>query len=209
MRASQLYLACYNAGQALAWSAVLYSTCSAVRSGSAVFPSCGGLVTVAQLLTALETLHALAGLVRSGVAANALQFAGRTHCWLLVRRLPELQTSAALAVLVLAWSCADVVRYSWAAAGCIGKTPQVLTWLRYTAFILLYPLGAGAEMALMFQAVPAAGAGLRRVSLPNTLNASFDYRLFLLTTLLLYPLLFLQLYTHMLGQRRKKLLKNE
>jgi hypothetical protein len=33
--------------------------------------------------------------------------------------------------------------------------PYVLLWLRYTAFILLYPLGVGSELAMVALAMPS------------------------------------------------------
>lgn len=36
--------------------------------------------------------------------------------------------------------------------------PYVLLWLRYTAFILLYPLGVGSELAMVWLALPAIRA---------------------------------------------------
>ncbi len=208
MRAAQLYLLCYNAAQAAAWSVVCARACRILASGgsaAALYSGTGALVTAAQTLTIVETLNALAGIVRSAWSANLLQFAGRTHCWLLAVSLPELQRHGAIAVLIVAWACADVIRYAWAASGSVGQPPQALTWLRYTAFILLYPLGAGAEIALLHAALPAAAGGFRRVTMPNAANVSFEYHTFLGVVLLLYPLLFLQLYAHMLRQRRKKL----
>ena len=131
--------------------------------------------------------------------------AGRTHCWGLVTQLPELQSSPAVVLLLLCWSLSDVVRYAWATLSSLGCCPAALTTLRYTAFIPLYPLGAGAEVALQWQALPAATAGFGRVTMPNAWNASFDYARFLFVVLLAYPLLWAQLYSHMFRQRRAKL----
>ncbi|MCD9560914.1 hypothetical protein HAX54_019737 [Datura stramonium] len=40
-----------------------------------------------------------------------------------------------------AWSLSEVIRYSHYALSCIGGPPYFITYLRYTAFILLYPIG--------------------------------------------------------------------
>lgn len=131
--------------------------------------------------------------------------AGRTHCWWLVTQLPELQRSPAVVLLLLCWSLSDVVRYAWATLSTLGRCPAALTALRYTVFIPLYPLGAGAEVALQWLALPAASAGLGRIDLPNAWNVAFDYARFLYVVLLAYPLLWAQLYRHMLRQRSAKL----
>uniref|UniRef100_M1B9E8 Very-long-chain (3R)-3-hydroxyacyl-CoA dehydratase n=1 Tax=Solanum tuberosum TaxID=4113 RepID=M1B9E8_SOLTU len=49
----------------------------------------------------------------------------------------------------------QVIRYSHYALSCIGSPPYLITYLRYTAFILLYPVGVGpGEIWLMYQALP-------------------------------------------------------
>lgn len=56
--------------------------------------------------------------------------------------------------MVLAWSATEVIRYLFYACGLLGYTPRPLTWLRYTTFYALYPLGAGSEAALIFSTLP-------------------------------------------------------
>ena len=127
--------------------------------------------------------------------------------WLLVTRLPQLQTTPALLVLVLSWAFSDVVRYAWAAAASwSGDALHALTRARYTLFLPAYPLGAGAEWVLLRAARPLfTGASGELVRLPNAANFAFDYSLFLGVVLLLYPVAFAHMYGHMLAQRRRKL----
>ena len=47
--------------------------------------------------------------------------------------------------MLLAWSLTETVRYAFYALTLLNLTPRALTWLRYSTFIALYPLGAGAE----------------------------------------------------------------
>jgi very-long-chain (3R)-3-hydroxyacyl-CoA dehydratase len=58
------------------------------------------------------------------------------------------------ATMVLAWSATEVIRYLYYAFGLVGFTPRPLTWLRYTTFYLLYPIGAGSEAFLIFSTLP-------------------------------------------------------
>lgn len=44
----------------------------------------------------------------------------------------------------------QTIRYPWYAATLLDDCPDTLTWLRYTAFIPLYPLGVVAEMILLY-----------------------------------------------------------
>jgi hypothetical protein len=43
-----------------------------------------------------------------------------------------------------------MIRYPWYAATLMQDCPNWLTWLRYTAFIPLYPIGVIAEMVLLY-----------------------------------------------------------
>jgi len=210
------YLSCYNGVQLCAWSIVLVRAVLAAQQNGdyrSVFMTSYIDLTIAQALTALETMHALCGIVKSPVMANALQFAGRTHALAVTLLLPELQRTPASAALVFTWAGSDVVRYSYGLGSVVAKSPlagrrrwySALTWLRYSLFIVMYPCGALAEAALLYDALPASKRGWGRVSMPNAWNFSWDYHAFLIVVLLAYAPLFLQLYTHMLRQRRKKL----
>lgn len=46
--------------------------------------------------------------------------------------------------------CVQAIRYPWYAATLLNDCPKWLTWLRYTAFIPLYPAGVVAEMILLY-----------------------------------------------------------
>ena len=62
------------------------------------------------------------------------------------------------------------------------------------------------ELLCQFQGlVHAYKHGILSVSLPNSLNASFSFPLFILVTMLLYIPLFPPMYMHMFGQRKKVL----
>lgn len=57
--------------------------------------------------------------------------------------------------------------------------PYFLLWLRYSAFIPLYPLGVASEMTMAYLAFPV----IRRhrplsIHLPNSMNWGFDYYIF-------------------------------
>jgi very-long-chain (3R)-3-hydroxyacyl-CoA dehydratase len=57
--------------------------------------------------------------------------------------------------MLLAWSTTEVLRYTFYLFSILGAQPKLLTWLRYTTFYVLYPLGAGSEAALIFTSLPA------------------------------------------------------
>jgi very-long-chain (3R)-3-hydroxyacyl-CoA dehydratase len=123
--------------------------------------------------------------------------------------IPALHSHWAVVPLFIAWSAADVARYAWYAISLSHPPPPSwLTWLRYTAFIPLYPLGIFAgEMPLIKAGLPYIEAeNLHSYHMPNPLNISFDYAAFCRVGLYaLLPAAFVVLYRYLLGQRARRL----
>ena len=54
--------------------------------------------------------------------------------------------------------------------------PYPLLWLRYTGFIVLYPLGVSSELTMAWLAMPLIRAKrIGSVAMPNPANFAFDY----------------------------------
>lgn len=106
-----------------------------------------------------------------------MQVAGRlTVLWAVVEAYPSSASASAsasapgstsasgggvpfYALMVLAWSAADVVRYVYFAARLLGGHQYGrLVWLRYSAFYVLYPVGIASEVGVVARAVAAAWA---------------------------------------------------
>ena len=49
-------------------------------------------------------------------------------------------------LLLLVWSMAEVIRYPFYISKLLGVGWGAIEWLRYNAFLVLYPIGFGAEM---------------------------------------------------------------
>jgi very-long-chain (3R)-3-hydroxyacyl-CoA dehydratase len=89
--------------------------------------------------------------------------------------------------LLLAWSLTEVVRYAFYACKEVGTPPYILSWLRYTTFIVLYPLGVSSELAMVWLAQPIIQqTGLFYYPMPNQANMAFDYSLATALVALLY-----------------------
>ena len=56
--------------------------------------------------------------------------------------------------MVLAWSVTEVIRYPFYALSLLGINSNLLLWLRYTTFYVLYPLGASSEAFLILATLP-------------------------------------------------------
>ncbi|GJD08846.1 Very-long-chain (3R)-3-hydroxyacyl-CoA dehydratase 2 [Galdieria sulphuraria] len=104
------------------------------------------------------------------------------------------------------WSLAEIPRYLHYALSLTGGRTTVATWLRYSVFLILYPLGAGSEMLLLYKAMPyIRDRGIWSLKLPNKLNFAFDFYKVCWVLLFLYLPGLPFMYVHMLRQRKKYL----
>jgi hypothetical protein len=88
----------------------------------------------------------------------------------------------------------------------LGSPSRFLTWLRYTAFIPMYPLGLATEVICIWLAVPhVATSGRLSLDLPNPTNMAFHYSTFLRALLVIQPITWACLYSTLLRQRAVKL----
>ncbi|GMI97071.1 hypothetical protein like AT5G59770 [Hibiscus trionum] len=207
----KLYLFAYNSLQAFGWTISLFrilTSFTATNSVNAAYASAGDLICLLQTCAFLEVVHGAIGIVPSGVLFPLMQWSGRTHFLLaIIRQIHEVQEVPAVFITFFAWSLTEVIRYSHYALNIFGGCPSWLTYLRYTTFIVLYPMGlAPGEMWLMYQA-------LRFIKEKNLYgdffaNLPFSYYDFVMVVLFIYPFLWLNLYLHLFKQRRSKLGKH-
>ena len=121
MNAKQVYLAAYNTMMAACWAAlavqVLQHSISQqrLRAPDSAFTFASAL----QWLSILETVHAAAGIVRSDVASNVMQWVARAHAILLVvAPEPQLRENPWAAVMLVAWGVGETCRYPKCACLC-------------------------------------------------------------------------------------------
>ncbi|KDP44189.1 hypothetical protein JCGZ_05656 [Jatropha curcas] len=206
----KLYLLTYNSLQAFGWTIALFRILSSFissRSINGAYASAGELICLLQVAAFLEVIHGALGIVPSGFLFPLMQWGGRTHFVFYVRNIVEVRELPSVFITFLVWSLAEVIRYSHYALNCLGNCPSWLTYLRYTAFIVLYPIGIlPGEMWLMYQGIPFAKKNHLYASLFSALP--FSYTDFIKAVLMLYPFLWLRLYLHLLKQRRSKLGKH-
>jgi hypothetical protein len=107
--------------------------------------------------------------------------------------------------MVVAWGLVEVVRYLYLTLNLFKRAPDWLTWLRYTLFYILYPVGVYGEMRVLYDALPyLQERSVFSIELPNDWNFSFSFTSYvsLLVYVMYIPGLYLQ-YTHMMRQRVK------
>ena len=177
---------------------------------------------VVQTTAVMEVIHAAIGLVRSPVMITATQVASRIWVlWGIVCLVPEKTTTSAvtlavpytsmsvslhLVTLLTAWCLSEVIRYGFFALKEAHIQSKICTWLRYSGFIVLYPLGVSSELAMVWLALPVIRAkNIWSISLPNAVNFGFSYYYACILFVALYLPGFPQLYGYMLTQRRRVL----
>lgn len=58
----------------------------------------------------------------------------------------------------------------------MGLDLYVMKWLRYTGFIVLYPIGVGSELSLVWLAMPfIKSSKMWSIEMPNAWNFGFSY----------------------------------
>ncbi|XP_076247504.1 3-hydroxyacyl-CoA dehydratase 1 [Calliopsis andreniformis] len=205
-----LYLKTYNLIQVFGWCYILYiflqhysSTQETNLWYNAKWP-----VVFFQHAALLEVIHAATGLVKSNPILTTFQILSRVMVVsgvLLATPVNYAASSLGLHLALLAWSITEIIRYLYYFLNLIGFVPYLLTWLRYTLFIGLYPIGITGELLCIYSATQYAKSHPEAWSyvLPNSFNFTFSYYLILIVTMLTYIPVFPHLYFHMFAQRRK------
>ncbi|PVF95434.1 PTPLA-domain-containing protein [Serendipita vermifera] len=147
----------------------------------------GVYTIIIQNMAILEVLHSYLRLVRSPLQTTVMQVVSRLLVvWWYVESQPAARTSSFYSSMLIAWSFAEMIRSLYYIASLVNLIPpqpntsrpvaiaiNVLTTIRYTAFYVLYPLGAGSEYALLlkgFPSFPSKAAALARKSSWAALN---------------------------------------
>lgn len=143
-----------------------------------------------QLLQFLEVMHPLFGYTKSSVLVSFLQTGGRAFVlFLMIDAEPRMQTKPVVFYLFLIWSTIEIVRYPYYITQLLNVEISFLTWLRYTLWIPLYPLGFVCEGIIMLRNIPYFEETQKfTISLPNSYNFALHFptviRVYLLFLLL-------------------------
>ncbi|KAG1671190.1 hypothetical protein FOA52_010126 [Chlamydomonas sp. UWO 241] len=150
--AGKAYLIAYNFAMAVLWGGLLFVVVQQVFNGASpqeITAAAAPFARVPQWAAALEVLHACVGLVPSSPVMALMQWGGKAHAmFTILYGVAEAQTSWLGPVLLAVWAVSEVIRYPWYALSTAGACPAWLTWLRYSMFLPLYPLGVVCEMGL-------------------------------------------------------------
>lgn len=209
----KIYLFIYNLWQFIGFLFIF--TTLAVRymkDGDESFPgayqSIENALKFCQLMQILEIFHPVFGYTKGSVMEAVAQVGGRfIVLFCLIEAEPRIQTKPVIFYLVLSWSFIELFRYPYYMARVYKKDIGIITWLRYTVWIPLYPLGFVCEGVVILRNIPYFEETEKfSVALPNRWNFSFHYPTLMRIYLLFFflPAMY-TLMAHMQRQRRKKL----
>jgi len=95
-------------------------------------------------------------------------------------------------VMFHVWCIAEIIRYAYYVTQLFRKENKIITWLRYSAFILCYPIGLICEFFVMFTLFKH--------------NENTAIKILMILAAIVYFFLFPRLYLHLLRQRKQKLI---
>ncbi|XP_001962506.2 very-long-chain (3R)-3-hydroxyacyl-CoA dehydratase hpo-8 [Drosophila ananassae] len=209
---TKLYLFAYNAGQVVGWSYILWQLVDyyvlrtpEFRAQVTLWDFTRLAVIIFQNAAFVEILNASFGLVKSNPVVTGFQVFSRMMVVVgVVMATPHGQSLTGSAIALLAWAITEIIRYGYYALNIIKVVPHFVVFLRYTTFIVLYPIGVTGELLCFWWAQSYARENsVWSVVMPNKWNATFSYFGFLWIVMLGYIPIFPQLYLHMFAQRRK------
>lgn len=178
------------------------------ESISGTYKSVGSVMVILQILQVLEIMHPLFGYTKGNAFTATMQVMGRALILLcLIDAEPRMQVKPVVFYLFCTWTSIEIIRYPYYLSTIVKRENKLLTWLRYTAWIPLYPVGFLCEGVVMLRSFPyLEETGRFSVSLPNWYNFAFYFPTFLriYMTLFMLPGMYV-LMTHMYKLRKSKL----
>jgi len=206
---AKYYLVLYNVAQVIGWTYMLYQLIAyyTIDRGTkqTLWEYIGWTVIIFQNAAVLEVLHVAIGIVRGNLIITTIQVLSRVMvvCGVILAT-PTGRISPGVPLALLAWSVTEIIRYSYYAFNLLGPVPHILVFLRYTTFIVLYPIGVTGELLCFYWAqMHARTSNQWSIEMPNPANVTFSYFYFLWMVMLSYIPIFPQMYLHMFGQRKK------
>ncbi|NXJ06517.1 HACD3 dehydratase, partial [Odontophorus gujanensis] len=203
------YLIMYNLVQFLGFSWIFVNMTVRLfilgKSFYDTFHTIADMMYFCQTLALMEILNSLIGLVRSPLIPAVIQVFGRNFIlFVVLGSLEEMQSKAVVFFLFYFWSIIELFRYPYYMLSCMGIEWKPLTWLRYTSWIPLYPLGGLAEAVCLIQSIPIFNeTGKFSLGLPNPLNVTIQFS-FLLQVYLIALFLGLFVNFRYLYKQRKQ-----
>ena len=108
-------------------------------------------VLIAVGLGFVETINGLLGINKTAILPSFLQNLGRNIVVWMIHFSPQKeQDSPLVAILLILWTTIEVVRLPYYMSVLIKFKVWPLTWLRYTIWMPIYPVGVTTEIAIVW-----------------------------------------------------------
>lgn len=177
-------------------------------SVAGTYEAVGNAFKFVQLIQYLEVMHPLFGYTKGSPMVPFMQCTGRAFVlFAMIDNETRMQTKPVVFYLFIVWASIETVRYPYYLTQLFKKEISIITWLRYTMWIPLYPLGVLCEGIIILRNIPYFEETERfSVALPNSFNWTFHMPTFMylyLIFLILPGIYFIM--THMQKARSKKL----
>ncbi|KAL7878762.1 hypothetical protein AOLI_G00097360 [Acnodon oligacanthus] len=159
-----------------------------------------------QMLAVIEVINPALGLVKTGLMPAFIQVTGRNFIlFVIIGSLEEMQNKPVVFFVFYLWSAIEIFRYPFYMLACIDTEWKALTWLRYTIWMPLYPLGVLAEAVAVIQSIPIFDESkFLSIRLPEALGSSLSFSYVLQLYLLLMFLGLFFNFRHLYKLRRRK-----
>ncbi|GMS90354.1 hypothetical protein PENTCL1PPCAC_12529, partial [Pristionchus entomophagus] len=201
-RLSGVYLFTYCALQTVIHLVLVARTAQLFLAGNFEWLAVSDLAFLGTLLQIVDVIHCLIGLTKGNVPTSLVQIFGRfTMLWIL-HNCPETRDSTPAALILIVYALVEPCRYPYYGFNALGFEIYPLMWLRYSAFLPLYPAGLSLEAINIALAIPYYYRTYQTVLYGIPLNAGVLMGGFLL---LVFPFIARFLLFHMLKQRKSKL----
>jgi len=214
----KIYLSIYNMVHAIGWGWVFFHilfklyTCG-TNCLSEIYKDTEIMVIFLQLLVFIDLLHDYLEFV----PPPDMNIFVRIHCKILRRAhiyfvgvyfVREVQKHIAVTIMIFLWGLLDLIRYPFYALNTWKLCPSWLYWLRYSEFLILYPIGFVSEVWVWFLMFPFfKERSIHSYYLKEIPWIGFNYYYFSLLYVL-YRFISLPVnYNRMLGMRFKRLNK--
>ncbi|PAV57136.1 hypothetical protein WR25_26157 [Diploscapter pachys] len=200
------WLLAYNTMMFLIHLVIIVDLWKERQKGTFSYASHFEIFRLATTLQIIDLLHGLAKLTQTDVRSGALQVFGRLFILYSIHANPNLYIKTATYVLLVVYAVIETIRYPYYGLRAFNYELYAVTWLRYNAWIVLYPLGFVCEAISMYQSIPYFWSSDKwSLHLPRPLNFSISFAYFMSLTLFgVLPYAAYHLLNHMAAQRRAK-----
>lgn len=133
-------------------------------------------IKVSQLIQYFEVLHALVGYTKGSALFPLMQVTGRNFILFgYIDGEERIQSKPIVMCLFIVWSSVEIIRYPYYIVTLNNCEVRMLTWLRYSVYVVLYPLGFMCEGLVMLVGLYYLDDTKRlSIELPNRWNFTFS-----------------------------------